>query len=141
MDIEEATIRAFVRGSRDERYVSLLRKSRKRKFVQKLRQIDHDLDGRFIRTVRTEDQEPGRVWELLRRHGAPMTCHVMSTLDELDGQELNLGEALAAIFDRDEATLLACIPGELAYFECENMHWVLQRPPSKGGSSSRTRRG
>jgi hypothetical protein len=115
---------------RDERYLSLLRKSRKRKFIEKLRQIDHD--GRFIQSVKTEDHEPGRVWDVLRRHGAPMTCHVVSTLDELDGQKLNLHETLGAMFDRDEATLLACLQGELAYFEGEDIHWVLQRSPRLG---------
>jgi hypothetical protein len=128
MDVEEATFRAFIRKSRDERYVALLRKSRKRKLIEKLRQVDNDFDDRFVVAVRAEDAEPTRVYDRLRQLGASGTCHVISTIDHLDGKEMDLRDALADVFDRGDATLISCIPGELAYFEGEYMHLILKRP-------------
>jgi len=44
----------------------------------------------------------------------------MSSSTELDGQELDLAEALKGIFGQDSGAFISCIPGKLGYFECED---------------------
>jgi hypothetical protein len=45
----------------------------------------------------------------------------------LDGQQLNLEEALSQVWGREIDSVLSCIPGKLAYFEDEEEHRLLER--------------
>ena len=47
----------------------------------------------------------------------------------LDGQELQLEEALRQIVGRGTGTFVSCVPGQLAYFEGEEPRerWLLSR--------------
>jgi hypothetical protein len=128
MEVEETTFRAFLRHGRAERYVSLARKSRKTKLRENLYQVDAAIDRRYVLVVGTEDANPSAVCRLLRHYGAPASCHVISADTNLDGQELDLEEALAEVFDFSQATIISCIPGKLAYFEGDwHTHWILKR--------------
>jgi hypothetical protein len=54
----------------------------------------------------------------LREKGATDRCYLLSEDPDLDGRELPLDEALAAIADAGSrhATFISCVPGKLAYF-------------------------
>jgi hypothetical protein len=137
VDVEEATLRAFIRRTRVERYVALLRtRTRRKKLIREIH--DLDLDSRFVFTVAPNDQTPERVYELLRRCGAPEDCYVMSESD-LDGGWMDLQDALDETVATGTATLISCIPGELAYYEGEDMHlrYILQRLERSDAKQSR----
>ena len=73
------------------------------------------LDPRFA----TQTHESGRVLAAqLREKGAEDHCYLLSEDPDLDGRELSLEEALAAIADSGSphATFISCVPGKLAYF-------------------------
>ena len=73
------------------------------------------LDPRFA----TPTHESGRVLAAqLREKGAEDHCYLLSEDPDLDGRELSLEEALAAIADSGSphATFISCVPGKLAYF-------------------------
>ena len=61
-----------------------------------------------------------RILGLLRSHGAPTECYLISESSDLDGRALPLEEALGEIIGRGMGTLVSCIPGRLAYFEGES---------------------
>ena len=99
MDVEEATLRAFIRRERRQRYVALLSSRVKRKKL--LRELDHrvegDLDGRFAWPLWRDADSPSELYDFLRQRGAPERCHVISSVPDLDGNEMDLREALGRI--------------------------------------------
>ena len=70
-----------------------------------------------------------KIYELLRDRGAPSRCYVMSASSDLDGQEVDLNEALEDVVGVNDGTFISCIPGRLAFFEGEgpNERYVLHR--------------
>jgi hypothetical protein len=72
---------------------------------------------------------PGSIEALLRARGAPGTCFVISSAPELDGREMPLAEALAAISGSPEGAFVSCIPGRLGYYEYEDVKsaFILRR--------------
>lgn len=56
------------------------------------------------------------VLSALRDAGAPDVCHVISNDETLDGADLPLAEAVAAAELCSFASILCCIPGQLACF-------------------------
>jgi hypothetical protein len=75
------------------RFRESLENERLRKKV--LFQLDHfgHLDSRFREIVPRAQQRSEFLLPLLRRHGAPRRCHVMSNVSVLDGCELSLVDA------------------------------------------------
>jgi hypothetical protein len=67
--------------------------------------------------------------KLLRAHGAPADCYVLSEKKDLDGHTVPLEAALDAVVGRGMGALLSCIPGRLGYFEGEvsGERYVLER--------------
>jgi hypothetical protein len=121
-------LRAFIRKTRVERHVSLLRTPTKRaKLIAQFH--DLDLDPRFVNFVPAESQGPAtRLYDLRRRLGAPNSCYVMSAVGDLDGREMDLQEALDLTVNHDNGTLISCIPGQLAYYEGDDScRYILQR--------------
>jgi hypothetical protein len=97
------------------------------------------LDWRYARPAGAAPEKE------LRQLGAEPRCYCLCGPDELDGREVPLGEALAALSGRGLPVLLVCRPGVLAYFEPEHeggagKRFILQRPeaapklaPDRGG--------
>lgn len=109
---EAATIRSFVVANRQERLLELLGNQRRRR--EACDALNHFAywDERFMQVVdSTED-----VLELLRRCGAPATCHVIADAQELDGREMPLADAVEACEEHSFASVLCCIPGELGFY-------------------------
>jgi len=58
---------------------------------------------------------------LLLSKNAPDVCYLISESTSLDGKVMPLEEAINKIVGSGIATIVSCIPGELAYYEGENL--------------------
>ncbi len=130
MEHEAALIRAFVLPRRRARYLQFLNYPVRRE--KSLRVLDHlrNLDARYVQRIPPDKQSATDIETLLRRKGAPTTCHVISASLNLDGREMPLLTVLAEVVGCGMATLLSCIPGRLGYFESEDVgeRYLLERP-------------
>lgn len=139
MDVEEALVRAFIVPSQRVRYLEALKSNKRQAFINKRLPHMSDLDPRYA--TRLDPRRPlvpfeqraeahrRAIHDLLRAHGAPDDCHVISSDSLIDGHVLPLGDALSRVVGSLEGSFLSCIPGRLAYFEGEshNERYVLQR--------------
>lgn len=147
MDVthEEALIRAFIAPERRSQYLGRLSDPKTRaKFMTRHFHHMTDLDERFARKIdphmpltdysRRAAAHVDQIYEVLRSHGAPDRCYVISATSDLDGEEVGLRDALADVVGGNDGTFISCIPGRLAYFEGEgpNERYVLYRPTSSG---------
>ena len=82
------------------------------------------LDQRYVEEVPTP--EPRVLAQRLQAEGAPRTCVLVAEDDALDGRELELEHALAAVLHSDHAALISCVPGRLAVFSDEAPNQVTQ---------------
>ena len=129
MSHEEAFVQAFIVPDKQSRYLSLLA-SRKRRGVF-LERLNHqlDYDPAFAARVPPEQQTAERIEALLRKRGAPDTCHVISSNSDWDAKDMPLHDALELAFGFCIGTILCCIPGRLAYYEAEDIgdRFILSR--------------
>jgi hypothetical protein len=127
---EEATIRAFIVSAKRDRYISLLASAkRRRKFLDCLNHC-RDIDERHI----TELPSNVGAAALLRSHGAPDNCYVISDNSEIDGRVMPLPEAIDQAEFNGWGTIICCIPGQLAYYIDEagsKRRLLLSRSPEK----------
>ncbi len=130
MEHEAALIRAFVLPRKRNRYFQFLNDPMRRETL--LRGLDHlqNLDARYVQRIPPDKQSATDIETLLRRKGAPATCHVVSASRNLDGREMPLLTVLAEVVGCGTGTLLSCIPGRLGYFESEEVgeRYLLERP-------------
>jgi hypothetical protein len=122
---EEATIRAFVTPSRRTRWLESLASAKRRgRFLDRLNHC-RDIDERYVTPLPSNAD----VLAILKSHGAPTTCYVVSADASLDARELPLAEALADAQSGGWGTLISCIPGRLAcyYAECGERRMLLKR--------------
>jgi hypothetical protein len=134
MDHEEALIRGFVLRTRRQRVLALLRNAKRRRKALNTLYHFRDLDPRYLVDIPPSDQGVGSIAALLAQRGAPDTCHIISTNQDLDGRALPLVEALEQIVGSGDGTLLSCVPGQLGYFEGEGPgdRFILARASSHG---------
>jgi hypothetical protein len=132
--VEEALIRAFIVPAKRQRYLDKLGSPKtRRKFLNENIHHMRDLDQRYAQKLdphgARDESTATRINDLLRKHGAPSRCYVVSTSD-LDGQDGELHEVLDAVVGAFQGTFVSCIPGRLAYFEgeWENDRYILERP-------------
>ncbi len=94
---------------------------RRRRDVRDL--LDHSvrLDPRFCRHLIGGDVLPGAVESALRTRDAPATCYIVAANSDLDGREMSLGEALAAVIGMGGGAFVSCIPGRLAVYQYGEM--------------------
>lgn len=120
MNQEEAFVQAFIVPDKQSRYLSLLA-SRKRRAVF-LDRLNHhlDYDPKVVTRVPPDRQTADRIEALLRKLGAPVSCHVISSRSEWDAQDTPLHDALELIVGSSIGTILCCVPGRLAYYEAED---------------------
>lgn len=124
---EVDTIRAFVVPAKRDRYVAFLTNQKRRKEFSRDLAHWNDFDPRWIVRIVPSSQNPKGIGETLKKHGAPDVCQAISELEELDGREIRLADALQRIVGYQMGTILCCIPGRLAYFENEDTRFILQR--------------
>ena len=129
MSHEEAFVRAFIVPDKQSRYLDQLA-SRKRRGLF-LDRLNHalDYDPAFATRVPPSQQTAISIEALLRKRGAPDTCHTISSLAEWDGRDLPLREALDLVVGFSIGTVLCCVPSRLAYYEAEDMgeRYILAR--------------
>jgi hypothetical protein len=132
---EEAAIRAFVDPEKRDRLLALFGSAKRRK--QACAVLNHFVgwDPRYVQELASS----GHVLVQLREAGAPAECHVISDDPALDGRDLPLAEAVDAAEGCSFASILCCLPGQLACFFGEiaapRTRILLRRP---GGSSPAT---
>jgi hypothetical protein len=109
---EEATLRAFLAREKRDRLVWLLSTPKHRK--KALDQLNHfaGWDMRYTQPL----PSTADVLSTLVKAGAPATCHTISDDPSLDGTDLPLAKAVAAAEQYSFASILCCIPGQLAFF-------------------------
>ena len=124
---EEATVRAFIIPTKRERYAAMLGNPGTRAKFFRRGGLDHchDFDPRYATALPSKANVP----ELLRSHGAPATCHVISSNSGIDGREMSIEDALGEA--QGSGTLLCCVPGRLACDEGEDgeQRLLLRRTP------------
>lgn len=125
---EEATIQAFILKEKKQRYREMLALPKTRsKIVDDLNHC-RDIDERFATPIRYFNE----VIDELRKRGAPTNCHLISSINGLDGTDLPLAAALPLVEEGGWGTILSCIPGQLAYYydECGFRRLILERKNS-----------
>jgi len=127
MGHEEELIRAFFLPTKRERYLEMIAKPKKReRFLRELGHFKH-LDPRYVVTIPAGQRHANDMALILAQKGAPPSCWVTSEDSRLDGMEMPLGEVLHKVVGYGMGTFLSCIPGKLAYFEDEEVRWILER--------------
>lgn len=119
VDIEKALFEAFIVPRKKRRYVELVGTKRGREKIRL--SLDHfaDLDPRFCHRINPSEHLLPSILKKLKDLGAPSECYVASSDAELDGQEMDLTQALKDVVGRGMGTFLSCLTGRLAYFESE----------------------
>ena len=125
---ERAFVESFLYAPRRERFLSALESPKKRKVF--LDEFCHPgwtnfLLPRYATRVDPSQDKAVDTAARLRRLGAPDRCHVIE--EQLDGQELDLDEALKEVVGLSCGVVLSCIPGKLAYLESEDGRWILHK--------------
>ena len=120
---EEALVKAFIPAHRQERFLEIIAKPKKR--AKLLTELSHfkALNPQFMVAIPSNQQSPLALAKILRAKGAGDTCYVMSENPQLDGREVDLEAALG----RQMGTLISCVPGRLGYFEDEDGRCILER--------------
>jgi hypothetical protein len=141
MDHEEAFIRSFIVREKRPRWREFLRSNRRDDALSTLRH-SNDIEWQYAEQFNPtgglfggpfDSQDEWRkahveqTFEALRALGAPARCYVIALNSSLDGQEVDLRDALEDVILKD-ATLISCIPGRLVYFQAEDCRYILQRP-------------
>lgn len=128
-------LRPFLASRWRSRYDNIRPDSRRR--TELINKLAHGyaevLDWRYARPAAATALEAE-----LSGLGAAARCYCLCCPPELDGHEIPLGEALAALSGRGLPVLLVCRPGLLAYFEPEHeggagRRYILQRPDPELG--------
>jgi hypothetical protein len=110
--VEDATVRAFIVLARRDRYLSLLANPKRRSAILGKLAHCHDFDERYATPLPSNADVPG----VLRSHGAPATCHVISEAALIDGREMEIEEAIEKAAAANAGALLCCVPGRLAFY-------------------------
>jgi hypothetical protein len=124
---EEKLVRSFIIPARQDRYLELLAKPKRRKDITGTFCHFKHIDMRYAAPIPPRFRLAAGVLQLLKSKGAPELCCALSESDELDGKQISLADALNFIVGRGIGTFLSCVPEKLAYFEDEDNCWLLER--------------
>lgn len=124
---EEALVKAFIPAHRQERFLEIIARPKKR--AKLLTELSHfkALNPKFMVEIPSYQQNPLALAKILRAKGAGATCYVMSENSQLDGREVDLEVALKHTVGAQMGTLISCVPGRLGYFEDEDGRCILER--------------
>lgn len=127
---EQAFVRAFIVADKQERYLTKLASSRRRRDITQRLYHNLDYDPRYVAQVPAREQTAQDILALLRKLGAPESCHAIAADIELDGKDLPLEKALERVVGVVDGAILSCVPGVLAYYESEDLkgRYILSRP-------------
>lgn len=119
MEHETAFIQSFVLPEKQARWLELLLNPKRRHvFLHRLAD-GWDFNSKFKIDLIPSQQKPGNVEHVLRQHGAPEKCYVISEDADIDGSVMLLRDAIAGVLGYGMGSIISCIPGRLAYYEGE----------------------
>jgi hypothetical protein len=124
---EQETIRAFVLGSKRERYLQFVSQRKTRTNLTHALAHFKDIDPKYITRIPPSHQNPDDIARILTAKGAYGIGYLISEHPELDGRELPVSEALNEIVGSGMGTIFSCIPGKLAFMETEDDRFILER--------------
>ena len=119
---------AFFVKTKRSRYRAQLSSAKNRyKAIDRLAHCS-DLNASAMTKIAESEQNPAAIEHLLVAAGAPSSCHVISENSRIDGDTMNLTDALNEVVGSGYGTLISCIPGVLGYYEGEEKHarFILQ---------------
>ncbi|ASI35224.1 hypothetical protein A0126_16740 (plasmid) [Exiguobacterium sp. N4-1P] len=105
-----------------------------------LQRLDHRylsmLKNDYLIEIKPPNSWPDDTYDLLKQHGASDTCYCLSENELISGKTLPLREALEHAIGFGFASIISCIPGELAYFEAEQSfgpppRYLLKKPSNR----------
>lgn len=134
-DVEGLIVKSFFEKSVRDRVLHELFSTKKRPHALNRLCHEHErmLKVKYMIEIPPPNSDPEYIHELLRKNGAPKNCYSLSYNEQIDGKELSLKQALAAAVGFGFPTIISCVPGELAYFEAEQVfgappRYILKRP-------------
>ncbi len=112
-------VSSFIIPERRERYLSLLgNRKRRGKLLNRLNH-SQDVDQSLARPVQSScDAESLAV--LLEKLGAGETCYVIADASDMDGQTMNLREAVWRASVHGFGVVVSCLPGRLCFYKPES---------------------
>lgn len=114
--------------------------SRQKKRDMALQRLDHRylsmLKNDYLIEIKPPNSWPEDTYDLLKQYGAPDMCYCLSENELISGKTLPLREALEHAIGFGFASIISCIPGELAYFEAEQSfgpppRYLLKKPSNR----------
>jgi hypothetical protein len=136
---EEATLTSFVISAKRDRAIALLGSAKRRK--QALDSLNHfdAWDPRWAETIPSS----ANLLTVLKKAGSPTSCHVISDNPSIDGQDMPLEDAIQAAESQSFASVLCCIPGQLALYidelEAPRRCLLLRKPPVNANAANKAR--
>ncbi len=126
---EEMFARAFIIPEKRDRYVTLIGSVKGRKKILNGFHHIHDLDGRYAKSIPSNEQSAESIFRMLKQKGAPEMCYIMSDDSDIDQTEMPLRAAISRVEGSNFGTLISCIAGKSAYFETEDIggRYILER--------------
>lgn len=116
---EEGIIESFILLTSRQRVLGFLGNDRHRRKVTNGLAHQRILDPSKMFQIPKDQQTMKAIVKMLKLKKAPQTCYVISENPVLDGQFLELSDALNATIGYGMGTIISCIPGKLAYYEGE----------------------
>ena len=126
---EQAFVESFVRRPRRERALLFLADPKKRrKFAQEFAHHGtYLLEPSALRSLEPGQQNPKSIYSILRKLGAPDSCHLISEAS-FDDTDMELLSALENAVGYGMGTVISCVPGRLGYSEAElRERYILQK--------------
>ncbi|AOH57460.1 hypothetical protein ABE28_024235 (plasmid) [Peribacillus muralis] len=118
---EKRIVKRFFAKRIQDRVIFELSSEKKR--VEALNRLCHNygktLLPEYMIEIPTPNSDYQEIATLLKKHGAPNHCYVISWNEEIDGKTLFLNEALKKVVGFGMPSIVSCIEGSLAYFEAE----------------------
>ncbi|MBA3711555.1 MAG: hypothetical protein H0W76_03790 [Pyrinomonadaceae bacterium] len=126
---EEMFARVFIIPEKRDRYVTLIGSVKGRKKILNGFHHIHDLDGRYAKSIPSNEQSAESIFRMLKQKGAPEMCYIMSDDSDIDQTEMPLRAAISRVEGSNFGTLISCIAGKSAYFETEDIggRYILER--------------
>ena len=118
---EELFVKNFIVPQKRERYISMLSSRKMRKKILENFYHFNDLDERYLTVLAGSDQRASNIYNLLKSKKSPDVCYCISTVDEIDGKEIDLLDVLEnKVGECYDGTVISCLAGKLAYYEGES---------------------
>ncbi|WP_214804754.1 hypothetical protein [Exiguobacterium sp. s46] len=135
---ERVLVQSFFVKRVQERVLHELFTPKKRDMA--LQRLDHRylsmLKNDYLIEIKPPNSWPEDTYDLLKQYDAPDMCYCLSENELISGKTLPLREALEHAIGFGFASIISCIPGELAYFEAEQSfgpppRYLLKKPSNR----------